>query len=76
MSSETVQTVQDQKPRDPWFEVSQDDGGKWHWCLWSGNGRQMAHSAVPYDRRKNAIEAIRLMVAACEVAKVIASANE
>lgn len=74
--SETVQTVQRQGPRHPWFEIAKDEEGKWHWCLWSGNGRQMAHSAIPYDTRKNAIEAIRLMVAAGEVAKVIGVANE
>lgn len=62
--TETVQTVQNHTDdglmkRKPWFEIVADQG-KWHWCLWSGNGRQMAINCTPYrnvSECKNAIEA-------------------
>lgn len=52
---ETVQTGQ----RQPWFEMAQDEEGLWQWCLWSGNGRQMANSAIGYNQSSECKDAIK-----------------
>lgn len=41
------------------FEITEDGEGKWHWCLWSGNGRAMARNPGEYERRKDVIQAVR-----------------
>jgi uncharacterized protein YegP (UPF0339 family) len=52
---ETVQTVQ----RPPYFEVAQGQDGKWHWMLWSGNGRQLAMNVFSYERQNDCTSAIK-----------------
>jgi uncharacterized protein YegP (UPF0339 family) len=58
---ETVQTVQAGDPRygQIWYEIAQDQQELWHWCLWSSNGRPVARSGVAYQRKKDAVEAVR-----------------
>lgn len=55
----------------PFFEIAEDSHGKWHWVLWSGNGRQMAVNAIAYDRRADCISAIRAAADAMPRANVI-----
>jgi len=79
-TSETVQTVQEAgrevkgpSRRSYYFEVAEDENEKWHWALWSPNGRLMAVSAIPFDRRhdcttsiehfKDSVQAARIVVA-------------
>lgn len=65
----TVQTVQpasaaqsgDPRFGESWFEIAEDQQGRWHWCLWTTNGRPMARSGVAYERRKDVIAAVKLL---------------
>lgn len=68
----TVQTVQE---REPWFELAADAEGKWHWCLWSGNGRQMARNAMKYNRQNDAMMAVLAFVKKVQGAKIICKAH-
>lgn len=46
----------------PFIELAEDQKGGWWWVLWAKNGRPMAMSASPYNRRNdasNAAEAAR-----------------
>ena len=61
---ETVQTVQEEekpKERDPFFEIAEDDDGLFAWCLWSGNGRMLAQSAIGYKQVIDCRQAINTM---------------
>ena len=64
----TGQTVQE---RETWFEVAQDKEGKWHWVLWSANGRQMARNAMQYNRQSDVTIAIKAFVKSIAKAKLI-----
>lgn len=65
---ETGQTVQPETEtetgnnkvisRESYFEVAEDEDHKWHWVLWSSNGRPMALNAIAYERRNDATNAI------------------
>ena len=48
--------------RTAYFEVAQDEEGRWHWCLWSGNGRIMARDPEGYAQKKHSVEAIKTLV--------------
>lgn len=72
---QTGQTGHAKETRIPYFEIAEDADGKFHWTLWSGNGRQLAVNATKYDRRKDAVAAIRAMVAAAGQANVIAKSH-
>ena len=54
----TVQTGQN-AARTAWIEIAMDPQGKWHWLLWSGNGRPVARNPVEYEKRKDAIQAAK-----------------
>lgn len=41
------------------YEMVQDESGKWHWQLWSANGRAICRSVEGFGKRKAAIEGIR-----------------
>lgn len=70
----TVQTVQ--KPKsDPWFEIAQDAEGRWHWCLWSPNGRPLAISATLYERDKDCVTAAKSLAKHVVAAKEVFRAN-
>ncbi len=64
------------KPREPWYELAQDTEGQWHWCLWAGNGQQLACSPKGYTEKKHAIQALRLVAPAANSAKVVAKAGD
>ncbi len=70
---QTVQTVQAGDPRygEPWYEVAQDQQENWHWCLWSVNGRPIARSGVAYQRKKDAVEAVRKLAATVGAARKV-----
>lgn len=69
---DTPQTGQTGQKVPPWVEVAQDEEGKWHWCLWSSNGRQLATNIVPYERQKDAVQAYKNAAEAFAEAKVVA----
>ena len=46
-----------------WFEIAMDFKKKWHWCLWSANGRPVAYSATPFARPYEARTAIANILA-------------
>ena len=61
-AEETVQTVQEEQTRsqrEPYFEMAKDADGQWAWCLWSGNGRMMATSAITYTQANDCKSAIQ-----------------
>jgi uncharacterized protein YegP (UPF0339 family) len=43
----------------PFYEVVQDESNKWHWRLWSANGRAICQSVDGFGKRKACIEGIR-----------------
>lgn len=55
---------------EAWFELV-EEAGEWHWCLWSGNGRMVARNCVPYGRKKDAMQAIRLLAGVVDGARLI-----
>lgn len=57
------------------FEIAQDENMKWHWQLWSANGRAMGTNAVPYDRRKDVLAAIKNIIGAMADAKYVVEAK-
>lgn len=70
---QTGQTVQ--TPRTAYFEIAEDQDGAWHWCLWGGNGRCMARNAVAYSRKKDAVQAIKILLKSAPTAKYIVKDN-
>lgn len=61
-SPPTGQTVLSQS-RDPWYEIAEDGNGRYHWALWTPNGRVVARSGVAYERKKDAVAAARALAA-------------
>ncbi len=49
-------------PRTPYIEVAKDEKGRWHWCLWSANGRMLATNPNPYERRAECTGAVETMM--------------
>lgn len=45
--------------RKPSIELAADDGGEWHWILWSANGRPIASNPIGYHSQNDCISAIR-----------------
>lgn len=43
----------------PFYEMVQDESGKWHWRLWSANGRAICESVDGFGKRKAAIEGVK-----------------
>jgi len=78
--TETVQTVQPlskyRADGEPFLEVGIDSEGKWHWVLWSGNGRQVATNVSEYDRKKDAVNGARAVIALLKNVKMIAQSHE
>jgi uncharacterized protein YegP (UPF0339 family) len=72
---QTVQTVQRGRDNEPFFEVAEDSAGKWHWLLWSGNGREMARNAVPYEKKKDVIQAIKSLQSVVAKARYIVKSH-
>jgi uncharacterized protein YegP (UPF0339 family) len=60
--------------QEAFVEVTQESDG-WHWMLWSGNGRQMARSAVGYPDKKHCVQAIQAVPDVFAKAKVIVMAS-
>lgn len=67
---QTVQTVQNEPEKRggmvAFFEVAKDSAGRWHWVLWSTNGRPLATSAIVngYDQQSTCTTAIEAVKAA------------
>lgn len=62
--------------RPAYFEVAKDGQGKWHWTLWSGNGRQMAICVMGYDQRSDCTDAIKTVKNAVAAATRVVIAHE
>jgi uncharacterized protein YegP (UPF0339 family) len=45
-SKNETATGQTGQRRNPYFEIARDQEGKYHWTLWSANGRAMATNAL------------------------------
>ena len=71
----TVQTVQTDGPKKPpYAEIAVDDGGDWHFVIWSGTGRKMCVSAVAYPQRKAVIAAVKSLIeCSANVKKIVIS---
>lgn len=73
---QTGQTVQNGKEHTPFIELACDSQGKWHWVLWSANGRQVARNAVEYDRKKDAIQALKAIKEVVPKVKIVVQCHE
>lgn len=72
----TKETTTKKPPRNrPFWEIAQDAEG-WHWCLWSGNGRQIARSAVPYESKKHVLQAVKLIAPNVNDARLVVKGSE
>lgn len=60
-TGQTGQKAKEAGAKQARFEVAQDKEGGWHWMLWSGNGLQVARSARSYERKKDCIQAVKLL---------------
>lgn len=69
--SRTVQTGQPVRQKGVFFEIAMDGNGKWHWQLWSANGRPMANNSIEYDRKKDVVAAVKTLQKAIPTAKYI-----
>lgn len=69
----TGQTGQPTVKNTAFFEVAVDEEGKWHWVLWSGNGRMVARNPAEYERRKDVVQAIRNLVKLVPSVKYVVS---
>jgi uncharacterized protein YegP (UPF0339 family) len=38
-----------------------DQNERWHWCLWTANGRPAARSGMAYERKKDCTAAVRAL---------------
>lgn len=63
--------AKDKRGRHVWVEIVEDESGKWHWMMWSGNGRPIATNPLPYDTQKLCVQAIRAVCGAAGQAKHI-----
>jgi uncharacterized protein YegP (UPF0339 family) len=69
---QTVQTGQAKEWRDPWYEIAEDADGRFHWALWTVNGRVVARSGIAYERKKDAVAAAKLLASqAAKAARII-----
>lgn len=57
---QNVQNVQNEKGK-PYIQIAQDEAGKWHWVLWSGNGRGMATNTRPYGSQADCNKAVHIL---------------
>lgn len=46
---------------EPWFEIAKTEEG-YEWCLWTGNGRPLAVSAMHYGTVNDCKQAIRTLI--------------
>lgn len=42
------------KEREPFVELAQDAECKWHWCLWTANGKSVAMNVDGFERQNDA----------------------
>jgi len=52
------------RPGTIWVEVARDNNGRWHWVLWSKNGRQMCRSVIDYQDREDVKRAVQATLTA------------
>lgn len=75
VAPQTGQTGQAGRQHTPFFEISEDGGGDFHWCLWSGNGRQLATNPIPYARQKDALQAIKSLSGVAAKATIVVKSH-
>jgi uncharacterized protein YegP (UPF0339 family) len=56
---------------EPYVEIAQDEDGKWHWQLWSGNGRAIARNSLPYESKKHVLQALATIAPAINAANAV-----
>ena len=67
----TTEKKEKTRTNEPWVELAEDAEG-WHWQLYAGNGRPVCRNSLPYDTKKHALQAIRLLPGVWAKANVIA----
>lgn len=59
----------------PFVELAIDERGHWHWQAWSSNGRAMAQSGSGYERKKDAVQAVKFFIASVPAMKYIVQSH-
>lgn len=65
-----------QQGRNVWVEVAKGEDGMWHWLMWSGNGRQIARNAVPFESVKIAVQSVKKMLGAAAAVKYVVQVHD